>query len=252
MGFAVSKIILLLILPPSGLILLILAGLFLLRQHRTAGRALATAGVTLLYLLSLEPVSDRLIRPLEAAYRPLDSAGIKADAVVVLGGGVNDLSWVPAGPEPSSSALQRLVEGIRLARVLRIPLVLSGGSGAVAPTEAREADAMADLAVRLGVPARGIILENRSRTTWENAEQIKGLFPGRTIILVTSAYHLKRSAGMFGKQGFSVISAPAGYRSLSRPCSITALIPRASALDTSSTALAEYLSLAWYWSAGKL
>jgi len=252
MGFVISKVLLYLLLPPAGLIFLILAGLLLLRRRRNAGRALVAAGMILLYFLSLEPVSDRLIRPLEAAYRPLDSAGIVADAVVVLGGGVNDLSWVPAVPEPSSSSLQRLVEGIRLARVLRIPLVVSGGSGAVAPTEAREADTMADLAVRLGFPRGDLVIENRSRNTWENAEQVKSLVSGRTIILVTSAFHLKRSAAMFRKQGFSVIPAPAGYRSLSRPFSIISLIPRAQALDTSSTALAEYLSLAWYRSAGKL
>ena len=252
MGFIITKVLLFLLLPPASLLVLILAGLILLRRHRNAGRALVAAGIALLYLLSLGPVSDGLIRPLEAAYRPLDSAGIKADVVVVLSGGVNDLSWIPAGSEPSSSSLQRLVEGMRLARNLRIPLVVSGGSGALAPTEAREADAMAALAVKLGYPRGDLVIENRSRNTWENAEQVKGLVSGRTIILVTSAFHLKRAAGMFRKQGFSVIPAPAAYKSASRPFSITALLPRTGALDTSSTALAEYLSLAWYWSFGML
>ena len=252
MVFTVSKFLLYLLLPPSSLLALIIAGLLLLRRHRNAGRALIAAGISLLYLLGLDPVSNRLIRPLEAAYRPLDDAGIKADAVVVLGGGVTDLSWVPARPEPSSASLQRLVEGIRLARAVRVPLILSGGSGSIAPTGAREADTMAELAIRLGVPGRDLVIENRSRNTWENAEQVKSLISGRTIILVTSAFHLRRSSGMFRKQGFSVIPAPAGYRSATRPLSADALIPRAVALDTSSTALAEYVSLLWYWSTGKL
>ena len=252
MGFIISKVLLLLLLPPASLLILILAGLILLRRHPSAGRKLVAAGIALLYMLSLEPVSDRLIRPLEAAYLPLNIADIKADAVVVLGSGVNDLSWLPARPEPSPSSLQRLIEGIRIARNLRIPLVVSGGSGALAPTEAREADAMAALAVKLGYPRGDLVIENRSRNTWENAEQVKGLVSGRTIILVTSAFHLKRAAGMFRKQGFSVIPAPAAYKSATRPLSITALLPRAGALDTSSSALAEYLSLAWYWLFGKL
>jgi uncharacterized SAM-binding protein YcdF (DUF218 family) len=252
MGFIISKVLLLLLLPPASLIVLIIAGLILLRRHPSAGRTLVVAGISLLYILSLEPVSDRLIRPLEAAYPPLNSTAIKADAVVVLGGGVNDLSWIPAGPEPSPSSLQRLIEGIRIAGNLRIPLVVSGGTGALAPTDAREADAMAALAVKLGFPRGGLIIENRSRNTWENSEQVKGLISGRTIILVTSAFHLKRAAGIFRKQGFSVIPAPAGYESASRPLSITALLPRTGALDTSSTALAEYLNFAWYWSFGKL
>jgi uncharacterized SAM-binding protein YcdF (DUF218 family) len=252
MGFTISKVLLLLVLPPASFLVLILAGLILLRRHPSAGRTLVTAGIALLYILSLEPVSDRLIRPLEAAHLPLNIAGIKADAVVVLGSGVNDLSWLSASPEPSPSSLQRLVEGIRIARNLHIPLVVSGGSSALAPTEAREADAMAALAVELGFPREDLIIENRSRNTWENAEQVKDQVSGRTIILVTSAFHLKRAAGMFRKQGFSVIPAPAAYRSASRPLSINALLPRTGSLDTSSTALAEYLSLAWYWSFGKL
>ncbi|MBS1193023.1 MAG: hypothetical protein H6Q97_1002 [Nitrospirae bacterium] len=194
MGFIISKVLLLLLLPPASLLILILAGLILLRRHPSAGRKLVAAGIALLYMLSLEPVSDRLIRPLEAAYLPLNVADIKADAVVVLGSGVNDLSWLPARPEPSPSSLQRLIEGIRIARNLRIPLVVSGGSGALAPTEAREADAMAALAVKLGYPRGDLVIENRSRNTWENAEQVKGLVSGRTIILVTSAFHLKRDS----------------------------------------------------------
>jgi uncharacterized SAM-binding protein YcdF (DUF218 family) len=252
MLFKLTKIIQALLLPPASMLILIIAGIVVIRRHRTAGRALVAAGIALLYILSLEPVSDRLIRPLEAAYPPLNSKGIKADAVVVLGDGVRDLSWIPAGPEPSPASLQRLVEGIRIAGSLRIPLVVSGGSGALAPTEAREADAMAALAVKLGFPRGNLVIEDRSRNTWENAEQVKGLVSGRTIILVTSAYHLKRAAGMFRKQGFTVIPAPAAYESGSRPLSITVLLPRAGALDISSTALAEYLSIIWYWSSGKL
>ena len=142
--------------------------------------------------------------------------------------------------------MQRLVEGIRLARVLRIPLVLSGGSGAVAPTEAREADAMADTAVKLGFPSHNILIENRSRNTLENAKGVAALLPGKTVILVTSAYHMKRALAMFRKTGLSPIPAPTGYKMRSRPSSAINLIPRASSLDASSMALSEYLSLSWY------
>lgn len=252
MSFAFSKFLLILLLPPASLLALIIGGLLLLRLHRTAGRALIAAGIALLYFLSLEPVADRLIRPLESVSATLEGDGINADAVVVLGGGVNDLSWVRTRPEPSPASLQRLVEGIRLARAVRAPLILSGGSGAIAPTAVREADAMAELAIRLGYPGKDLMIENRSRNTWENAEQVKALIPGRTIVLVTSAFHLRRSSDMFRKQGFSVIPAPTGYRSATRPFSADAFIPRAAALDTSSTALAEYASLFWYRLTGKL
>jgi uncharacterized SAM-binding protein YcdF (DUF218 family) len=252
MGFIVSKVLLYLLLPPSSLLLLMLAGFILLRRHRTTGRALIAAGIVLLYGLSLNPVSDRLIRPLEAHYRPLPEGPVRADAIIVLSGGSRDLSWVPAGPEPSGGSLERLVGAVQLARKHHLPLVMTGGSGEPMPGAVREADAMADAAVRLGFPAQDIVIENRSRNTWENAEAVQKLLPGKTIVLVTSAFHMRRSVAMFKKQGFSVLPSPAGYQSQTRHGSYADYLPQAAALATSSTAIAEYLSLSWYWMTGTI
>ncbi len=252
MGFIVSKVFLYLLLPPASLILLMLAGFILLRRHRNTGRTLVAAGIVLLYGLSLNPVADRLIRPLEAHYRPLPEGPVKADAIVVLGGGARDLSWVPTGPEPSEGSLERLVAAVQLARKHHLPLVITGGSGEPMPGAVREADAMADAAIRLGFPARDIVIEDRSRNTWENAEAVQKLLPGRTLVLVTSAFHMRRAARMFKKQGFSVLPSPAGYRSQTRQGSYTDYLPQAAALATSSTAVAEYLSLSWYRMTGKI
>jgi uncharacterized SAM-binding protein YcdF (DUF218 family) len=252
MGFIFSKALLYLLLPPAGLLLLMLAGFILLRRHRTTGRVLIAAGIVLLYTLSLNPVADRLIRPLEARYQPLPEGPVMADAIVVLSGGARDLSWVPASPEPSEGSLERLVGAVQLARKHHLFVVITGGSGEPMPGGVREADAMAAEAIRLGLPAQNIVIESRSRNTWENAEAVQKLLPGRTVVLVTSAFHMRRSVGMFKKRGFSVLPAPVGYRSQTRHGSFTDHIPQASALATSSTAIAEYLSLAWYWMTGKI
>ena len=252
MGFIISKVLLYLLLPPAGLLLLMLAGLILLRRHRNTGRTLVAAGIILLYGLSLNPVADRLIRPLEAHYRPIPEGPVMADTIVVLGGGARDLSWVPKEPEPSEGSLERLVGALQLARRHHLPLVITGGSGEPVPGSVREADAMAAAAIRLGFPAKDIVIENRSRNTWENAEAIQKLLPGKTIILVTSAFHMRRSVGMFKKQGFSVLPAPVGYRSQTRHGSFTDYIPQATTLETSSTAIAEHLSLVWYRMTGTI
>lgn len=251
MGFIIAKVVLHLLLPPASLLLLIAGGLLLVRWHRTAGRALVAAGLCLLYAVSIDPVADRLIRPLEAAYPPLQISGARADAVVVLGGGVKDLTWVPLAPEPGERSLTRLVAGIELARTLQIPLVLSGGSGSTVSGGPLEADALAAAAVRLDFPRQGLRIERGSRNTWENAVSVKALIPGKTVILVTSAYHMKRAAAMFRKNGFTVLPAPVDHQSTSRPWSPAELIPGAGALALSSTALAERLSLAWYGMTGK-
>jgi uncharacterized SAM-binding protein YcdF (DUF218 family) len=252
MGFVAQKVLLNLILPPASLLLLILSGLILLRWRRTAGRALMAIGIILLYALSLDPVADKLIRPLEEAYRPYAGIDARPEAVVVLGGGVHDLRWVPAPPAPSGQSLERLVQGIYRARALHRPLFIAGGSGSLAPDDVPEADAMADMAVKLGFPRGDIIIDNRSRNTWENAEAVKQALQGKTIILVTSAYHMIRSSGVFKKQGFTVVPDPTGYLSQTQHRSPAFLLPQARALSLSSTAIAEYLSLAWYWTTGKL
>ncbi len=254
MGFVISKLLLSLLLPPASLLLLMIAGFLLHRRHRVAGRALAAAGVLLLYLLSIEPVADGLIRPLESAYPPLGTTAVgpRPDAVVVLGGDVRDLSWVPAPPAPAPGTLARLVRGMELARRYRVPLVLSGGSGRIGGSPVREADGMKNAALGLGFPARDILTESRSRNTWENAENVAKLISGRTVVLVTSAYHMARAAAMFRKQGFTVLPAPADYHADSRSWTFDFLVPRAGSLHTSATALAEYLSLSWYRLIGKI
>jgi uncharacterized SAM-binding protein YcdF (DUF218 family) len=96
------------------------------------------------------------------------------------------------------------------------------------------------------------LIQRSGSDTRENAEAVQKLLPGKTVILVTSSFHMWRSVGMFKKQGFSVLPAPAGYRSQTRHGSYTDYLPQADALATSSTAIAEYLSLSWYWITGKL
>ena len=105
---------------------------------------------------------------------------------------------------------------------------------------------MANAAVRLEFPRSSIIADNSSRNTLENARAVSRLLSGRTIVLATSAYHMRRASALFRTQGFTVIPAPAGYRARTRPLSWTNLIPRASDLAVSSLAVAERLSLGWY------
>jgi len=252
MLFTITKVIQTLILPPGGLLLLFLAGAALGRWHRNAGRALMALAATLLYLLSLPLTADLLIRPLESFAKPLSERSVAADAVVVLGSGVRDLSWVPAQPAPSETALARLTAGVVLAKRHRLPLVLAGGSGEIADVKVREADAMARIAGELGMDRSKLLLDKRSRNTLENAAEVRKLMAGTRIILVTSAYHMKRSSAMFMKQGFTVISAPTAFRTETRPSSPANLLPRMTALDASSLALSEYLSLFWYRLAGAI
>jgi uncharacterized SAM-binding protein YcdF (DUF218 family) len=251
-GFIFLKIVQRLILPPASPLLLMLIGLLLVRSRRNLGRLFIATGFLLLYGLSINPVSSALIAPLEEGFRPANVKLVKADVIVVLGGGAIDRSWLGLDPEPGEGSTQRVAAGIKLYRVLHVPVLLSGGSGDPAQPQLSDADAMARTAIDLGVPEKDIIIENKSRNTLESARAVKGMLKGNRIFLVTSAYHMKRSVAMFKKQGFEVVPAPAGYRAERRPATFLSFIPNAASLSTSAVALSEDISFLWYSMTGGL
>lgn len=252
MFFVISKVLLYLILPPSGIMILMAIGFLIVKRKRMAGWGLIAFGFLLLYGLSTGPVINSLIVPLETSHPLLKDKTVHADAIVVLTGGIRDLSRLGLEPEPSDISLERLVKGVMLYRVLRRPLIIAGGSGSLIHSEIPEADAMARAASDLGVLEQDLVIENKSRNTLESARAVRGLLKGDRIILVTSAYHMKRSVALFKKQGFDVVPAPTGYLAMDRPMSKYAFIPSAVGLSTSAVALSEYISFAWYSMKGDL
>ncbi len=253
MGFVISKIVFYLLLPPSFLLLIMVLGGLIIRKQPRFGKMLILSGMLLLYLLSIGPVSNVLMNPLEKSFPPLRGASLESATIVVLGGGVKDLSKLGIGSEPSEASLSRLVYGIRLYKEGRgSNLVISGGSGDPEKPGVAEADAMKEVALSLGVPARDIIVERDSRNTIESASALKGILGEKKIVLVTSAYHMKRAAAMFKKREIDVIPAPTDYISEQKGISFYSLIPTVGCLYTSTIAFSEYLSFTWYRLTGQL
>ncbi len=241
-----------LVLPPASILLLLLFGFLLVRSRRNLGRLFIAIGFLLLYGLSISPVSSELMASLERDFQPVNAKLVKADVIVVLGGGTRDRSWLGLKPEPGEESLKRVVAAVILYKSLHIPVMLTGGTGDLAQSQLSDADAMAQTAMDLGVPEKDIRIENMSRNTLESARAVKDMIKGNHIVLVTSAFHMKRSVALFKKQGFEVVSAPAGFRSGQRPFTVFSFIPYADNLSSSSVALAEHLSLGWYSMTGDL
>jgi uncharacterized SAM-binding protein YcdF (DUF218 family) len=241
-----------LVLPPASILFLLLFGFLLVRSRRNLGRLFIATGFLLLYGLSISPVSSALIAPLERDFQPVNAKRVKADVIVVLGGGTRDRSWLGLKPEPGEESLKRVVESVALYKALHIPVLLTGGTGDVVQPHLSDADAMARAAMDLNILEKDILIENKSRNTLESARAVKDMLKGSRIVLVTSAYHMKRSVALFRKQGFEVVPAPAGFRSGRRPFTVFSFIPNAESLSSSSLALAEHLSLGWYSMTGDL
>jgi len=246
MWFIIQKTTLFLLLPPSGLLILTLAGFLVYKKiDKRIGVMIVAAGVALIYLLSLDIVSSLIIRPLENDYPPLTLPAEKPSAIVVLTSGVKDLSNLNLPPQPSEMTVSRLAYAMALFRQYPdLPLVICGGSGNPARPDLSEAKALARMAVEAGIPERSIIVEDRSFNTWEGAVQVSKILDGGhgKILLVTSAWHMARSVRFFTEAGFSVIPAPTDYKGGAIEISLYSLIPSAENLRTSSTACYEYLS----------
>ena len=105
-----------LLLPPTGLLLLALIGLALIRKHPRGGRLLATASVLTLLALSTPIVAGALVRLLDDS-PPIDLALVKnAQAIVIPGGGVRLNALEYGGDTLGRLTLERVRYGARLSK----------------------------------------------------------------------------------------------------------------------------------------
>lgn len=229
--------------PANGLLLLGLAALF--RRRRWAF-GLALLGGGLLLLQSLPPVSDALIATLERRAGPVLSGPAGAQAIVVLGSGLNVEATEYGGDTASARTLVRLRYGATLARRHQLPVLVSGGR----PPDASRSEAavIAEILAReFGVAVRW--QETESADTADNATMSARLLHGagiRRVILVTQAFHMPRAQRLFAAAGLEVVPAPTDFKSRRElPDSVHNWLPQAFALRTSHYALHEWLGLAW-------
>ena len=218
--FGFSKIAGFLVLPSSLAILAIFAGLCLSwRGARTVWSArLIWGGALFLLSAGIFPLGNVLILPLEQRFADVKppAAIDKIDGIIILGGFED--GWVSAGRGmlAVNEAAERLTEGVRLA--LTYPtakVVFSGGVGALLRPGVDATGPVQNYLRGMGIATSRIVLEGQSRNTLENALFTADLLkpkPGERWLLITSAYHMPRSVGLFRKAGFDVIAFPVDYR----------------------------------------
>lgn len=212
--FVLKKIVTSFLLPPGLFIIfsIVMGGRYVFQKKTKTGAMLLAFGCCM-WILAITPVSNSLLRGLEAdVVLPVQ---INGDVLILLGGGTYDrapdLSGVGA---PGEETLARIVAAFRLHRRLQLPIIVSGGKGY------RHVDAEAPiirrLLIDLGVPAAQIITEDKSRDTFENAVFTKRYCETHNFkrpIVITSAYHIKRTLISFEKAGMQVTPFPSLFRS---------------------------------------
>jgi len=257
MFFIASKIFWFVAEPVSlAIIVGVLGTLLGFTRFVRAGRVLMVGAIIALAAGLFTPLGAVLLRPLEDRF-PRPTADIPAPVgIIVLGGAVDTEKSEARGQVYQTPDAARMTTGVELAR--RYPtaqLVYTGGGSAGLLGEGpAEAIGARKLWLSLGVPPERMTFEAKSRNTWENGVFTRDLVkpkPGETWLLVTSAWHMPRSVGIFRHLGFDVIPYPVAYRTFGDERDFllpTSMIDKVIMLDYS---VREWLGLLAYRLAGK-
>jgi uncharacterized SAM-binding protein YcdF (DUF218 family) len=215
--FVFSKLAWALVQPSNLLLLaLILAALALLLGYRRSG-TLLLCGVTLaLIVVTVLPIGTWLLTPIENRFAP-PALPEHVDGIVMLGGGVEPDTSAIRGQIALNESAERVTALVELAhRYPEARLVVSGGIGSLVGGAGHPARALEAFYRQQGLDVARIQFEERSRNTHENAVFAKELVhpgPDERWLLVTSAYHMPRSIGVFRQAGWPMIAYPVDYRS---------------------------------------
>jgi len=256
--FILSKTVGVLLLPTNFLIVLAVIGALLTATNWVrAGRRVMIAAIVLIALAAFSPSGNLLLYPLESRFPPWDAArSATPDGIVVLGGPIDaDLSVAHDVPV-IRSAPDRIVAAAALARKYpNARIIFSGGSADLISNDAREADYAGSIFESLGVGKARLIMERRSRNTYENAifsKELAAPKAGEHWLLVTSAYHMPRAIGLFRKAGFDVEPYPVDWRVGRGTAEILAFTSTATdGLVRTDTAMREWIGLVAYRIAGR-
>lgn len=234
--------------PSNFIVSLSVAGIILLLFKRSRKSAVFIIGISIAFYMILGTgiISMWLLGTLEHRYRPLESTEGLQDVkkVVILAGYAERQPSLPLSSEVNFASAYRLLEGLRIVHALPNTDILISGGGEVPGI-------MKELLAAMGLVEQRIVIDNKSGSTHESAENVKRLIGGEKFILVTSAGHMPRAMAAFRKAGMSPIPAPTNYMSV-KERRFMDYLPSPHHLVYADLAVHEYLGMAWYRLTGRM
>lgn len=249
------------LLQPYPLLLLgMVMGLVLLWRKCAQARgrlSLLTAACAGWALCSTPMVGKYLVRTLEPPRnQPRNAQAAGAGAIVVLSAGVIYPNPATGEVEVDEDTRLRCRHAARLYQQGRpCPVLVSGGKDDPDSPDPSHASLMRDFLLREGVPASDLVVEDRSRTTYENAGECRRLLEHLgvdKVLLVVDAVDMPRARLCFEKQGITCVPAPCHYRMTRVELSVEGLLPSPEAARVTTRVWHEWLGLAWYWLRGRI
>jgi uncharacterized SAM-binding protein YcdF (DUF218 family) len=230
MFFLFSKLLLIFILPLTWILACLIAGLIIKKPKLK--RRLILSSAILLLIFTNPFLFDQFVSVWDIQPVPLKATG-QYSCVIVLGGFAGEDA---KGNGEFNSASDRFIQGLKLITTGKAShILISGGNGGLLPGAFRESDWVKKQLLLMNVPDSSIITENKSRNTIENAAFSKILLNDHHLqqpyILVTSAFHMRRSLGIFKRAGIAVVPYPCNYLKGNGGFSIGEFIPDANILS---------------------
>lgn len=212
MFFILSKLFWIAFRPLNFLFFMALAGMLAGRLGwRKLRTALLAVSISAFVLFGFTQFTDFLLHRLEMAV-PAGEIPMQPAGIIVLGGGIGQI----ASQYQLAEASDRLIKGLELRRLHPgARFIYSGGSGALLVDQPAEAHSAALVVGAIYGDDRGMELENRSRSTFENAVEVAAMLgtdKSKPQLLVTSASHMPRAIGCFRRLGVNVIPVPTDFR----------------------------------------
>jgi uncharacterized SAM-binding protein YcdF (DUF218 family) len=249
MYYALSKLLWFFATPSNLVLALVVAGALMVRSGAARlGKGLVALGAVLFVVLGLSPLPNWLLLPLEQRFPVWRDDGRPLAAIVVLGGAIETGPSDARGQLALNEAAERMIAMADLARRFPgLPIVFTGGAGSPVDGEITEADVTEPHLGEFGLARDRIRFERRSRNTVENARFTRDLLdlkPGDRVLLVTSAFHMPRSIGLFRGEGYDVVAYPVDFRTRGVEDAWRPFLAASDGLRRTDLAVREWIGLA--------
>jgi len=204
MFFILSKLLDFLINPYTWIFVLLIWAIISSKKRKR----LLIITVIIAYFFSNSFIIDEFMRKWEIQTIKIDDINKQYKYAIVLGGiATYDPQFDRINFNRDADRLWHTIYLYRAEKLKKI--VLSGGEGRILKEGYNESDYLRKFLIKIGINPQDIIVENKSRNTHENAVNCAEILKGRLsskekILIVTSAFHMRRASKCFTKQGFSI------------------------------------------------
>lgn len=246
MFFVLSKALIVLLNPVCWLLIGFSIVLFSASKQRKKRAMLITLSLFLL-------LSNPFLLNMYARQWDIRTSNFDADKVyscAILLGGFS--SEGEDGEGFFNGSADRFIQGVQLKSTGKVShLLITGGNSRIRPNGFRESVWVRDQLLKLNIADSSILVESKSRNTLENAFFTNKILKARKLkppyLLVTSAFHMRRSLYTFNKAGIHVVPYSSNYIAGKNKITLDDFVPQAEVLSKWGVYLKELIGFGIYY-----